>query len=53
MSLHYKIHEVEEPIQYVDVLSPYPYVCKYFIISIGHLSIHFGDACQNREAILR
>jgi len=29
MRLHYKIREVEETAQYVDVNSLYPYVCKY------------------------
>ena len=29
MRLHYKLKE-GEPIQYVDVISPYPFVCKYF-----------------------
>jgi hypothetical protein len=51
MRLHYKIRE-GETIQYVDVMSLYPYICKYYKIPIGHLIIHVGDACQDIEAML-
>ena len=30
MRLHYKVREGEETLQYVDVMSLYQYVCKYF-----------------------
>jgi hypothetical protein len=30
MRLHYKARESEETIQYVDVMSLYPYICRYF-----------------------
>ena len=44
MRLHYKIGN-GETIQYVDVMSLYQFVCKYFKLSIGHPMIHMGDAC--------
>ena len=39
--------------QYVDVMSLYSYICKYFKFSIGHPIIHVGDACKNKEACLQ
>jgi len=53
MRLHYKVREGEETLQYVDVMSLYPYVCKYFKFPVGHSVIHVGEACQNREAMLQ
>jgi len=53
MRLHYKVREGEETVQYVDVMSLYPYVCKYFKFPVGHLVIHVGGACQESEAMLR
>ena len=53
MRLNYKIREGEETIQYVDVMSLYPYVSKYFKFPLGHPVIHVGDACQDTEAMLR
>ena len=38
LRLHYKIAENEETIQYCDVMSLYPYICKYFKFPIGHPS---------------
>lgn len=52
MRLHYKAND-EETIEYCDVMSLYPYVCKYFKFPIGHPTIHVGDACKNVEACLR
>jgi len=43
MRLHYKIEEDAETIQYYDVMSLYPYICKYFKFPIGHPIIHVGD----------
>jgi DNA polymerase type B, organellar and viral. len=51
MRLHYKAGD-GETIQYVDVMSLYPYVCKYFKFPIGHPVIRVGDACQDMQAIL-
>ena len=53
MKLHYKIREGEETVQYVNVMSLYSYVCKYFKFPLGHPAIHVGDACQDTEAMLR
>jgi len=53
MRLHYKIREGEETVQLVDVMSLYPYVCKYFKFTLGHPVIHVGVACQDTEAMLR
>ena len=52
MRLHYKATE-NVTIQYVDVMSLYPYICKYFKFPIGHPNIHVGDACKNKEACLQ
>ena len=51
MQLHYKAGD-GETIQYVDVMSLYPYVCKYFKFPIGRPVIHVGDACQDMQAML-
>ena len=52
MRLHHKARE-DETIQYVDVISLYPYICKYFKFPIGHPVIHVGDACRDKEAMLQ
>jgi len=52
MRLHYRANN-SETIQYVDVMSLYPYICKYFKFPEGHLVIHVGDACRDIEAYLR
>ena len=51
MVLHYAIRE-GETIQYCDVMSQYPFVCKYFKFRIGHPKIHVGDACRAKQAML-
>ena len=53
MRLHCKICDVEETIQYVDVMSLYPYICKYGKFPVGHHVIHAGDACRDTEAMLQ
>jgi len=53
MRLHYKVREGEEAVHYVDVMSVYTYVCKYFKFPVGHPVIHVSDACQDTEAMLR
>ena len=45
MRLHYKVQE-NETIQYVDVMSLFPYICRYFKFPIGHPRIHVGDAAR-------
>ena len=49
MRLHYKIREGEETVQYYDVMSLYPYICKYFKFPIDHPIIHVGDTCEDRS----
>jgi hypothetical protein len=53
MRLHYKIREGEETVQYCDVMSLYPYICKYFKFPIGHPIIHVRDTCADIEACLK
>ena len=52
MRLYYKVSE-NETIQYVDVMSLYPYICKYFKFRIGHPIIHVGDAFKYKDACLQ
>jgi len=52
MCLHYKAKK-NETIKYVDVMSLYPYICKYFKFPVGHSVIHVGDVCKVKEACLR
>jgi hypothetical protein len=52
MRLHYKAQEGEN-IQYCDVMSLYPYVCKYFKFPVGHPVIHVGEACGDIDAMLQ
>jgi hypothetical protein len=53
MWLHIKIREGKESVQYCDVMSLYPYICKYFKFLIEHPTIHVGDACVDKEACLK
>jgi hypothetical protein len=53
MRLHYKIREGKESVLYCDVMSLYPYICKYFKFPIGHPTIHVGDTCSDKEACLK
>ena len=53
MRLHYKIREGEESVQYCDVMSLYPHICKYFKFPIGHPIIHVDDACADKESCLK
>ena len=51
MCLNRKARE-NETIQYVDVMSLYPYICDYFKFPIGHPVIHMGDEFRDIEACL-
>ena len=51
MRLHHTARD-GETIQYGNVMSLYPYVCKYFKVPIGHPVIHVGDACQDMQAMI-
>ena len=47
LRLHYKVNPEEETIQYMDIMSLYPYVCKYYKLPVGHPTIHDADACTD------
>jgi hypothetical protein len=49
--LHYKIGD-GEMIQYYNVMSRYPFICKYFKFSLGHQKIHVADACRDKQVML-
>ena len=51
MRLHYETDE-NEAIEYCDVISLYPYICKYFKFPLGHPTVHVGDTCKNVDARL-
>jgi hypothetical protein len=53
MSLHKKVEEGVETIQYCDVMSLYPYICKYGKFPIGHPTIHAGDECKDIDTMLK
>jgi hypothetical protein len=49
MRLHYKIKD-GEMIQYMDVMSLYPWVRKYFKFPVGHPTDHVGEKCREYVA---
>jgi len=51
MLLHYKARE-NETIQYVEVTSFFPYICKYFKFPMCHPVIHVGNVFKDKEACL-
>jgi hypothetical protein len=52
MCLH-RVARDDETIQYVDVMSLYPYVCKYYMMPVGHPKIHVGDACEDIDRCMK
>ena len=48
MVLHYKIGE-GETIRNYNVMSLYPFVCKYLKLPLGHPKIHDGDAYRDKH----
>lgn len=52
MRLHYKVRE-GEVIRYVDVMSLYPYICKYGKFPKKHPIIHVGDSCKDIQTMLK
>jgi len=52
MRLHYKVRE-NVTIKYVDFMSLYPYICKYFKFPVGQPTDHVGDECKDTETCLR
>jgi hypothetical protein len=51
MTLHYKAAE-GETILYVDVMSLYPCICKYFKFPVGHPATHVGDDCLDIDTMI-
>jgi hypothetical protein len=53
---HYRVEDGEE-IRYVDVISLYPYICKYGKFPVGHPEVYVGADCPpdcvNREGIIK
>jgi len=52
MHFHYKGRE-NETIQCVDVISLYPYTCRYFKFPVGHPNIRVRDACKDKEVCIQ
>jgi hypothetical protein len=52
MRLHYMIAE-GETIQYVEVMSLYHYICRYFKFPTDHPVIHVGEDCLYMQAMLQ
>ena len=52
LKLHYKVNPEEERIEYTDVMSLYPYICKYFKFPVGHPTILNSDECRDVNSIL-
>ena len=53
MILHYRIDEDAETIQYCDVTTLYPFVCKYYKFLNGHPIIHVGNICKRIDTCLQ
>ena len=49
---NYKAYD-GETIQYVDVMSLYPYICKNFKFPLAQPVIHVGGSFEDKEACLR
>jgi hypothetical protein len=53
---HYRVEEGKE-ILYVDVISLYPYICKYGIFRVGHPEVYVGadcpPECVDREGVIK
>jgi hypothetical protein len=50
MRLHYRVQKGGQ-IRYCEVMSLYPYVCKYSKFPVGHPVIHVGDTCRDIDAM--
>jgi hypothetical protein len=53
MGLYKKIEEGQKTIEYCEVVSLDPYVCKYGKFPTGHPVIHAGEACRDFDVMLR
>jgi hypothetical protein len=52
MRLYYKTQK-GETVEFVEVMSLYHYVCKYFKFPLWHPTIHVGDIRQDIEAMFK
>lgn len=52
MNLQHKIR-VGETTLYVDAMSLYPYICKYFKLPVGHPIINLADECLDKETMFQ
>ena len=50
--LYHKTRE-DETVQYCEIMTLYPYVCKNQKLPIGHPIIHVGDTCKDVAACLK
>ena len=48
---HYAVRE-GETIRYCDIMSQYPFACKYSKFPVGNPEVHVGDACRDIQAML-
>ena len=53
MPVQYKIEEDAQTIQYYDVMSLYPYICKYFKFPVRYPIIHVGAICKSIDMCLQ
>jgi len=51
MRLHYNVRD-NVTTQYVDVMSLYSYICKYFMFPVRHPTVHVGDESKDTETSL-
>ena len=49
----YTIIRASKRLQYCDIMSLYPYVCKYGKYPVAHPTIHVGDTCKDVAACLK
>jgi hypothetical protein len=52
MTLNYRIRD-GETVEYMDVISLYPFIWKHFKITVGHPTIHAGDVCKEMDVMVK
>jgi hypothetical protein len=52
MFVNYKAWD-DETIESCDIMSLYPYKCRYGKFPVGHPIVHVGDTCKDVEACLK
>jgi hypothetical protein len=50
--LYYKTDD-NTRVKYYDIMSLYPYICKYFKFPVGHPTLYVGAECANITEILK